>query len=76
MRAGKQRATLGQRINRRRLHLRMPTHAANPVVLIVDSDEEDVGPRVSGVSDGGEQENGAETEQLHGRLQTKAENAI
>ena len=71
MRASKQSAALGQRINRRRLHLRMPTHAANPIVLIIDGDEEDVGPRVSGVEGEGEEECEAETEQLHGRLQTK-----
>lgn len=37
-------ALLCERINVRRLRLGMPTKAANPVVQIVDGDEQDVRP--------------------------------
>jgi len=43
MRVGKQRAAGGQTINMGRLHLRMTFQAADPVVLIVDGDEQDIG---------------------------------
>ena len=40
-------ALLCERINVRRLRLGMPTKAANPVVQIVDGDEQDVRPACS-----------------------------
>ena len=44
MRVGEQRAALGQPVDVRRPDLRMPAQAADPVVLVVDRDEQDVGP--------------------------------
>lgn len=77
MGAGEEGAAFGEGVDGGGLYLRMSAHAADPVVLIIDGDEEDVGAGIGGVEDGAEeQEYGAETEQLHGRLQTKAVNAI
>ena len=42
MRIGKRRAALGQRIDMRRLHHRMSAHVADPIILIVDRDHENV----------------------------------
>jgi hypothetical protein len=36
-------ATLSKPIKIRRLHLRMPAQAANPVIQVINSDEQDVG---------------------------------
>lgn len=45
MRVGEERAALGEPVNVRRLHLRMPAEAADPVVLIINGEEEDIGLR-------------------------------
>ncbi len=44
MRIEERRATFGQRIEVRRLGQRMATQVTDPVVLVVDGDEDDVGP--------------------------------
>src|SRR5262249_45248461 len=44
VRIGEKRSALCEPINVRRLRLRMPAQAADPVVLVVDGDEEDILP--------------------------------
>ena len=48
VRVGEQRAPLREPVDVRRLHLRMAAEAADPVVLVVDGDEQDVGPPGAG----------------------------
>ena len=39
----KRRPTLGERVDERRLHHRMPAEITNPVILVIDGNKEDVG---------------------------------
>ena len=48
MGVGEERAARGEAVHVRRLHLRMPSETADPVVLIVNGEEEDVGLRRGG----------------------------
>ena len=43
MRVGEQHAPLRQPINVRRLHLRIPAETADPIVQVINGDEQDVG---------------------------------
>jgi hypothetical protein len=42
MRVEKQRPARGKLIEVRRLHLRVPTHAPDPVIQVIDGNEQDV----------------------------------
>ena len=53
MRIGKRRAALGQPIDVRRLHHRMPAEIHDPIILIIDRDHQNIGFLVgSGESEG------------------------
>ena len=54
MRVREQRATPRQRIDARCFHLRMPAEAADPIVLVINGDEEHVWTRIRRAKCGGE----------------------
>ena len=65
MRIREQHSALGEPVHVRRLHVGVPTEAANPIIEIIDRNEDDVGPALGGVQglseDSGAQERDANT---------------